>query len=270
MITSYDYTGSLLIGSRDRELGQPLNKITVNANWNKNDVCKMGMYRLEFYNNVNTIDTLNNLLYYTFDTVDYTYTSPLIFTRDPTLFAASLQAGLRTQTGDAAITVTYDTTGGYLTFKSNSVKTFQFEMNPNLLHTMAQTIGLITDINDNVTGPYPSVADPTVDMLYNVKLYYTEYLDFCSYELTKFKDKCILGNGQNSAIFYRLYLNSFLQTDTQKDILQVNRTLLLWDWKPYETVSSIDIFILDDRGRAPAIENSSWSIELAMFKEKKY
>jgi len=258
------YLNSLFINSDDRPLGDPINSFQINGGFNRNYISYIAVNRCNFKNLLYNINSTNNKLYYLYTptlAVQQVTTIPVgLYT--PSTFAAQLQINLRATTGDVAITVTYSTETQKITINSNGASTFQF-YSTLLTSSIAQQIGLVIDKKDNtVASLYPAVAAASVVMNHPVNLVYTKYLDFCSNELTKYKMEDIFKT-PTTKLIYRLYVNDITNQTTST---QITRNLLFIDWKKYEGLSSYDLSVYDDQGNLAQLNNSPFTLELALFK----
>lgn len=263
-----EYVTTLYLDSKDRQADQNVNNITLNFQNKLFDVDYIAVYRFQLMNQVYPINSTNNILYYSYGATSYSLTVPAGNYTALTL-ASYLQTQIRTDTGDASLAVTFDTTKSKFYFQSSGVPVWQFLSNPiTYPNNIGRSLGFIIDNNDTNNYTYPSVANANVYSNYPVNITSSQYLDFRSNFLCQYMRPSGSSNAQSGSILFRAYTNVFPFGTVQQVML---RNLMLMEWMPTHALGDqIDISVVDQFGIPALLQNSEYNFQIACFRKKRY
>ena len=263
------YISSLYINSGDRLPGTALNNSIYNLN-------RQGITTVD-YMAVHSISMLNQsydftgTFSYVFNSTPYAFTygtgSPLGGEYSGIDLATSLQANIRSQTTSTKLTVVYSNVTGQLTFDTHNASTMNIINNFSGGTGISQNltpkqIGMIIDqsVSALLIPSYPLIAATVFTLNYPVNLAYTQYFDFTSNQICTYQRKSG-STGISRPVIYRLKNN--LGFGTQLSEKEINYRYIKYDRN--QEIAQIDISIYDEYGNLAQLNNSEYSIEIALF-----
>lgn len=259
MDTQLEFIGSLTLNSFDRD-----------TSTNIEDA------RFRFDNRVVGVDyvavlsaTVENLAYdfppsavflYTYNSTlkSYSFTSSTGGQYTASSLAALLQAQMRSGSGNALLTVVYNTVSNRLEFATNNASTM-------LINTgdLARQIGMLIDDNDT-TLVYPSTEQTSFTLPYPVNLPKTIYYDVRSDKLNKYARPSASSSYKAGKCLHRV------QNGLGYGSLLIDKPLFprMIKYDTQEEITDIDIRIYDHKGNLASLNNSIWCLEIGMYKMK--
>ena len=201
---------------------------------------------------------------------------------NPTTLAAEIETQLQGVAGFATYTCVYDANLGGFQFSSNNGDTFSFVpldivivQYPLLAKAISRTYRLLGLSSGNIDV----LSAATVQITGTPNMLYTDYVDICSRNLTKYqrvKDIDTAGTNTKSFIIARLYLcptnqrNLYSDTDAPGalpfDICVDYNTPKHIRWSPQEAVNQIDLQVYDEFGELLPwdVNNYNWDFQLTL------
>jgi len=274
-----EYLTTIYVKSSDRNIGDPSNNFTLNYLNGLIGVDYIAVNHVSLFSNLYQINQSNRYFYFRYDVITTQpmslYVADLYKTsfNDGPSYASALQSQMRIATGTATISVNYDPTTGKITLSSTDLtKKFGVNMNATRdLYNHAYYNGFALDTKDgqSLYPVNPLNSSNPLTAPFPVLFKSTQYLDFCSSELTKHQHNTVSLGGNPflpSKILFRYHIQ-YTTLNTIQDFPV--RELYLINWKNNQLLGGfVDFQVRDEFGNIAELENSTYNLEIICYKKK--
>ena len=252
------FVQSLLVDSRNRRTGNPLNNFHIDTQINVSNVDCFAIDRVFMTNNIYPVNQYTHSLQTVYDNSGVVETLNITLAHGSytiTALCSAVQTALNFASNALGYTTTYTCSFSNTTQKVTITGT---STPAGTLETVTGTLAPLLGFNNTTIGISNSLvgSDP-------VNIVYTRYLNICSQFLSKYNKPNVKTDAQTPGIIYTLNNNYYAFGSSIKENV---RNLRHTQWSGDETINNFDIQVYDDSNRLADMNNSEFQFVINFYK----